>query len=309
MKPAEQTPLTALAVAALIKEVGFPPGVVNVIPGYGPTAGSAISMHPDIDKVAFTGSTVVGRKISEMAVQSNMKRVTMELGGKSPLIVFPDVDIKWAAGIAHNGVFANAGQVCCAGSRTFVHEDIYDEFVAESKLLANERKVGDPFSLETSQGPQISQRQFDTIMKLIDAGKKGGATVQCGGGRHGTEGYFIQPTVFSDVTDDMQIARDEIFGPVQSIFKFKGVQEVIDRANDTSYGLGAGVLCNDISKAMTVANRIYSGAVWVNNFSHLSVQCPFGGFKMSGHGRELGEYGLQEYTEVKCITIKLQNVL
>jgi len=233
--------------------------------------------------------------------------VTLELGGKSPLIVFPDVDVKWAAGIAHDANMENHGQCCCAGTRHFVHEDIYDEFVREATALASKRRVGDPWQEETVQGPQVSQRQFDSVMRMIGAGKSEGASLQCGGQRHGSEGYFIQPTVFSDVTDDMTIAREEIFGPVQSIFKFKTLEEVVARANDTYYGLGAGVLCNDINKAMKVANSVQSGTVWVNCYNHITQQTPFGGFKKSGHGRELGEYALHEYTEVKTVTVQLRD--
>lgn len=307
MKTAEQTPLSALACCALLKEAGFPPGVVNVISGFGPTAGDAIARHQKIDKVSFTGSVAIGHKVSEAAAQSNLKRVTLELGGKSPLIVFPDFDVTQAALIAHEALYANHGQNCCAGSRTFVHEDIYDEFVSMATMFAQNRPVGDPFSCDTEQGPQISQRQFDTIMKMINSGKSEGASLQCGGERHGTDGYFIQPTVFSDVTDEMTIAREEIFGPVQSIFKFKTLAEVVERANDTYYGLGAGVLSNNINQALKVANSIQSGTVWVNCYDYITPQTPFGGFKKSGHGREMGQYALQEYTEVKTVTVQLQD--
>jgi len=305
LKPAEQTPLTALYCAALLKEAGFPPGVVNVVPGFGPTAGHAISSHLDIDKVAFTGSVSVGHLVSEAAAKSNLKRVTLELGGKSPIIVMGDVDVMWAATIAHEAIFANHGQNCCAGSRTFVHEDIYDEFVSLAQMLASTRSVGDVWSSATQQGALVSDVQFKTVMSFIESGKKEGASLQCGGERHGTQGYFVQPTVFSDVTDDMTIAKKEIFGPVQSILKFKTVDEVIERANETEYGLASGVLTNDINKALKIANSINSGSVWVNCYDHISPQTPFGGFKKSGQGRELGEDALKEYTEVKTVTIQL----
>eukprot|EP00795_Rhopilema_esculentum_P003080 gene3080-1366_t len=305
LKPAEQTPLTALYCAALFKEAGFPPGVVNIVPGYGPTAGAAISEHMEIDKVAFTGSTEVGRIVMAAAAKSNLKRVTLELGGKSPLIIFSDVELDWAADWAHNAIFANHGQNCCAGSRTFVHESIYDKFVAKAKKLAEERKVGDPFKVDTAQGPQINKEQFDKILGLIQSGKEQGAKVQCGGERFGDKGYFVKPTVFSDVTDDMRIAKEEIFGPVQQIIKFKDIDEVIERANKTHYGLAAGVLTKDIDKAMTFANSVLAGSVWINCYDLCTPQTPFGGFKQSGHGRELGEYALREYTEVKTVTMQI----
>lgn len=305
LKPAEQTPLSALYVASLVKEAGFPPGVLNVVNGYGPSAGAAIASHMDIDKVAFTGSVEIGHVISEAAAKSNLKRVTLELGGKSPIIILPDVDIAWAAETAHAALFMNHGQNCCAGSRTFVHEDIYDKFVVEAVELASKRKVGDPWKDETEQGPQTDQRQFDKILSMIESGVKEGASLKCGGKKAAEKGYFIQPTVFADVTDDMTIAREEIFGPVQQILKFSSLDEVIKRANDTSFGLAAGVLTNDINKALKVVKSLDAGSVWVNCYDSLTPQTPFGGFKKSGHGRELGEYALKEYTEVKTVSITI----
>ncbi|XP_077989617.1 aldehyde dehydrogenase 1A1-like [Glandiceps talaboti] len=309
VKPAEQTPLTAIYIGKLIKEAGFPPGVVNIIPGYGPTAGAAISEHMDIDKVAFTGSTQVGRLIQQASGKSNLKRVTLELGGKSPLIVFADADIDFAVEVGHQALFYNMGQICCAGSRTFVHEDIYDEYVKKSVARASTRTVGNPFDPKNESGPQVNQEQFDKILDLIDSGKKEGAKLECGGGRIGDKGYFIQNTVFSDVKDDMRIAKEEIFGPVQQIFKFKTIEEAIERANATTYGLAAGVITQDIDKALTIANSVQAGTVWVNIYNIIGIQSAFGGFKMSGNGRELGEYGLQEYTEVKTVTVRLQQKL
>ena len=305
MKPAEQTPLSALHMAALIKEAGFPKGVVNVIPGYGPTAGAAISLHPDIDKVAFTGSTDVGHLIKESAGKSNLKRVSLELGGKSPLVVFADADMDNAIEFAHNAVFANHGQNCCAGSRTFVQEDIYDQFVNRSKELALKRVVGDPFKDGTQQGPQIDEEQFKKILRMIETGKSQGAKLQCGGERFGNVGYFVKPTVFSDVTDNMTIAKEEIFGPVMQILKFKTLDEVLDRANNTNYGLAAGVFTNDINKAMLFAQGVQAGSVWVNCYDAVTNQTPFGGFKQSGNGRELGEDALKEYLEIKTVTVKI----
>jgi aldehyde dehydrogenase (NAD+) len=305
MKPAEQTPLSALRIAELIVEAGFPEGVVNMLAGYGPTAGAAIARHMDVDKVAFTGSTEVGHLIMEAAAKSNLKRVTLELGGKSPNIVFADTNLDEAVEGAHFGLFFNHGQCCCAGSRVFVEEKIYDQFVEKSGARASHRKVGDPFDPTTEQGPQVDQAQFDKIMGFIDSGQSEGAKLVCGGSRVGDRGYFIQPTVFADVQDDMKIAREEIFGPVMSIIPFKTVDEVVARANHTEYGLAAAVWTRDIQKAHAIANSVRAGTVWVNCYNVLDTRAPFGGFKQSGIGRELGEYGLQQYTEVKTVTVKL----
>ena len=303
MKPAEQTPLTALAVADMIKEVGFPAGVVNLIPGYGPTAGAAIAEHMEVDKVAFTGSTQIGHVISKSAAESNLKRVTLELGGKSPAIVFPDCDLDETVDITHFGLFFNQGQCCCAGSRIFVHEDIYDAYVEKAVALAKSRTVGDPFDENTQQGPQIDEDQHGKILDLIQSGVKEGAKLNCGGNAGDSSGYFIEPTVFSDVTDDMRIAKEEIFGPVMQILKFKDIDEVIERANNTEYGLGAAVFTKNIDIMHQVTEGVRSGTVWVNCYDVFDAAAPFGGFKMSGHGRELSEYALQLYTEVKNVTI------
>jgi aldehyde dehydrogenase (NAD+) len=305
MKPAEQTPLSALRLGELILEAGFPEGVVNLLPGFGPTAGAAIARHMDVDKVAFTGSTEVGRLIMEAAAKSNLKRISLELGGKSPNIIFADSDLDDAVEGAHLGLFVNQGQSCCAGSRVFVEETIYDEFVEKSIARAGKRRVGDPLDPRTDQGPQVSEAQFDRIMGYIESGKREGATLACGGERVGDRGYFIQPTVFTDVQDEMKIAQEEIFGPVMSIIAFKDMDEVIARANRTTYGLAAGVWTRDIKKAHAVANSVRAGTVWVNCYHVLDTRAPFGGFKQSGMGRELGEYGLQQYTEVKTVTLKL----
>ncbi|HEY4682429.1 MAG TPA: aldehyde dehydrogenase family protein [Candidatus Acidoferrales bacterium] len=305
LKPAEQTPLTALRVGELILEAGFPPGVVNILPGFGPTAGAAIARHMDIDKVAFTGSTEVGHLIMEGAAQTNLKRVTLELGGKSPGIVFADADMDLAIESAHFGLFFNQGQCCCAGSRLFVEEECYDEFVEKSVKRARERSVGDPFDSKTEQGPQVDKIQFDKVMNYIDSGKQEGARLMCGGNRVGDRGFFIEPTVFTDVQDNMKIAQEEIFGPVMSVMKFSGMDEVIQRANTTVYGLAAAVWTKDVSKAYAIANSVRAGTVWVNCYDVFDAAAPFGGFKQSGMGRELGEYGLQQYTEVKTVTVKL----
>jgi aldehyde dehydrogenase (NAD+) len=305
LKPAEQTPLTALRVGELIVEAGFPEGVVNILPGYGPTAGQAIARHMDVDKVAFTGSTEVGHLIMEAAAQTNLKRVTLELGGKSPNIVFADADMNQAVEGSHFALFFNQGQCCCAGSRLFVERKAYDEFVERSVDRAKRRTVGDPFDANTEQGPQVDDAQFDKVMSYIESGKKEGAKLLCGGGRVGDRGYFIAPTVFADVRDEMKVAQEEIFGPVMSIIPFESLDEVIERGNRTMYGLAAAVWTKDITKATAVANGLRAGTVWVNCYDVFDAAAPFGGFKQSGIGRELGEYGLQQYTEVKTVTMAL----
>ncbi|KAL2091952.1 hypothetical protein ACEWY4_011750 [Coilia grayii] len=305
IKPAEQTPLSALHMAQLIKEAGFPPGVVNVVPGYGPTAGHAIAHHTDINKVAFTGSTQVGKLIQKAAGDTNLKRVTLELGGNNPIVIFADSDLDNAVQQAHHGLFFNQGQCCLAGSRVFVEEPVYEEFVRRSVELAQGKVLGNPLDPTVDQGPQIDKKQFDKILELIESGKREGAKLECGGGPWGQRGFFVQPTVFSDVRDDMRIATEEIFGPVQLVMKFHSIEEVIRRANDTQYGLAAGVFTSDISKALTITSALQAGTVWVNCYNAMSTQCPFGGFKMSGNGRELGEDSLQEYTELKAVTVKI----
>ncbi|XP_060562787.1 aldehyde dehydrogenase 1A1-like isoform X2 [Ruditapes philippinarum] len=304
IKPAEQTPLTVLYAAQLFKEAGFPPGVVNVVPGFGPTAGGAISSHPDINKTSFTGSTEVGQAIMVAAAKSNLKRVTLELGGKSPLVVWKDANLDDVVEWAERAVFYNCGQMCTAGSRTYVHEDIYEQFVKKAKARAQAKVIGDPFDPKSEYGPQVSEEQFNKILELIQDGVKDGAVLECGGQRYGTEGYYIQPTVFSNVTEDMKIGREEIFGPVQSIMKFKDMEEIIARANDTKYGLAAAIFTEDIDTALTFTSRVKAGTVWVNCYNKTSISSPFGGFKMSGMGREFGEYGLQAYTEIKNVVMK-----
>ena len=289
----------------------FFPGnhLVNILPGYGSSLGTAIARHQDIDKVAFTGSTEVGHLIMTAAAQSNLKRVTLELGGKSPNIVFADADLDAAIEGAHFGLFFNQGQCCTAGSRLFVEEKCYEEFVARSIERAKNRVVGDPFELKTEQGPQISQVQYDRVMHYIEAGMRAGANLEYGGNRVGDRGFFIEPTVFTGVEDQMQIAQEEIFGPVMSIIKFQDIDEVIRRANNTKYGLAAAVWTKDISKAHKVAHGVRAGTVWVNCYDAIDSAAPFGGFKQSGIGRELGEYGLLAYTEVKTVTVNLGSEL
>lgn len=305
IKPAEQTPLTALHFAALAQEAGVPPGVVNVVPGYGPTAGSALVKHDDVDKVTFTGSTEVGRLILKGAGETNLKKVTLELGGKSPLIIFADADLEQSVEDAHTALFYNSGQCCVAASRCYVQEEIYDKFVQKSVERAKKRTVGNPFDDKNESGPQIDDDQFKKIFELIESGKKEGAKLMCGGQRLGDKGFFVQPTVFADVKDEMRIAKEEIFGPVQQIIKFKTLDEVIPRANNTRYGLAAGVFTKDIDKAITIANSVQAGTVWVNCYLAGGPQAPFGGYKESGMGRENGEEGILEYCEVKTVTVKI----
>ncbi|MCJ1259129.1 aldehyde dehydrogenase (NAD(P)(+)) ald5 [Lignoscripta atroalba] len=309
LKSAEQTPLSALYFAKLVKEAGIPPGVINIISGFGKIAGAALSAHMDVDKIAFTGSTVVGRQIMKSAAGSNLKKVTLELGGKSPNIVFADADIENAISWVNFGIFFNHGQCCCAGSRIYVQESIYDEFVQKFKDRAAKNAVGDPFAEGTFQGPQVSQLQFDRIMGYIDHGKKEGAKVEIGGGRHGKEGYFIQPTIFSNVSEDMKIMQEEIFGPVCSIAKFKNEEDAIKVGNSTTYGLAAAVHTSNLNTAIRVSNALRAGTVWVNTYNTLHHQLPFGGFKESGIGRELGEAALANYTQTKTVSIRLGDAL
>ncbi|HEY8503808.1 MAG TPA: aldehyde dehydrogenase family protein, partial [Gemmataceae bacterium] len=275
LKPAEQTPLTALRVAALAQEVGFPDGVVNVVPGYGPTAGAALAGHMDVDKIAFTGETTTGQLVMEAAAKSNLKRVSLELGGKSPNVVYADADLDAAVEGAFVGLFFNQGQCCCAGSRLFVEEKIHDEFVDRLIERAKRQKVGDPFDPQTTQGPQISQEQCDRILGYIEAGKREGAKLRLGGGRVGEKGYFVEPTIFDGVRDDMKIAQEEIFGPVMSVLTFKDTDEVIRRGNRTFYGLAAAVWTRDIRKAHALANGLRAGTVWVNCYDVFDAAAPF----------------------------------
>jgi len=304
LKPAEQTPLTALRMGELAMEAGFPPGVLNIVPGYGPTAGAALVKHPLVDKIAFTGEKGTAQTIMKEAADG-LKRLTFELGGKSPNIIFADSDLDAALEGTYGAIFLNQGQNCCAGSRAFVQEAVFDEFVERLAKRTARRKLGDPFDPSTEQGPQVDQAQFDKIMHYIKLGRQEGARCMTGGERAFDRGYFVKPTVFSDVQDVMAIAREEIFGPVLSVLRFKDLDEVIRRANHTPYGLAAGVWTRDLNKAHAIANQVQAGTVWVNCFNVVDACAPFGGFKMSGVGRELGEKALDNYTEHKTVTIHL----
>lgn len=306
VKPAEQTPLTALAIANLCREAGFPPGVVSVLPGFGKDAGAAIASHMHIDKVAFTGSTPVGRLVQEMAAKSNLKNVTLELGGKSPCIVFEDADIDESVELAHHAIFFNQGQCCAAGSRTLVQDSIFDEFSRKAVARARVRITGDPLKQGTEHGPQVSKLQHEKVLGMIKQGVKEGAKLLVGGERMGTKGYFIQPTVI-ECTPDNLLAREEIFGPVQILLRFRTLEEVVKLANDSQFGLASAVLTNDLDTAMVMSQRLRAGSVWVNCYDIFSAQAPFGGYKESGLGRELGEDGLSQYTETKTIVIKMSS--
>jgi aldehyde dehydrogenase (NAD+) len=304
MKPAEQTPLSCLRMAKLAQQAGIPDGVINVVPGYGPTAGAAIVKHPGVDKVAFTGELATA-KIIQREAANTMKRLTFELGGKSPNVIFADADLDSAIDGAHFALYFNQGQCCCAGSRLFVEQKVYDEVVDRLAEKNKGTKVGDPFDPQTKQGPQVDQAQFDKIMQYVEYGKKDGASCVSGGNRVGSKGYFVEPTLFANVTDDMRIARDEIFGPVLSVLKFKDTSDMVRRANDTNFGLAAAVWTRDVAKAHRFAKAVRAGTIWVNCYDVFDAAAPFGGFKQSGLGRELGEAGLDAYTESKTVTVSL----
>jgi len=304
MKPAEQTPLTALRVAELAREAGFPPGVVNIVNGMGETTGAALVVHPDVDKIAFTGH-VDTAKIIQKAAADTLKRTTFELGGKSPNVIFADCDMDQAVAGAFHAIYFHGGQCCTAGSRLFVESKIHQEFVERLAEKSKERKLGDPLDETTEQGPQVSQEQMDKILNYCKLGQKQGATLMTGGQRFGGKGYFVEPTIFDNVKDDMAIAKDEIFGPVVSVLPFKSFDEMIVRANNTHYGLAAGVWTKNIDKAHRYAREVKAGTVWVNCYHVVDTTTPFGGFKMSGQGRENGEAALEHYTETKTVTINL----
>lgn len=305
MKPAEQTPLSCLRLGELAMEAGFPKGVINIVPGYGPTAGASLVKHPEVDKIAFTGEHRTAQIIMADAAQT-LKRLTFELGGKSPNIILADCDLDAAVAGTEFGLFFNQGQCCCAGSRVFVEEAIHEAFVEKLVKRAKGRRLGDPFDPTTTQGPQVDQAQFDKILGYIDKGVEEGAKCLTGGRRWGKKGFYVEPTVFDRVTDEMAIAREEIFGPVLGILPFQKIDEVIDRANRTFYGLAAAVWTRDVGKAHKIASSVRAGTVWINCYDVFDAAAPFGGFKMSGIGRELGEAGLANYTELKTVTMSLK---
>ncbi|MFC0577236.1 aldehyde dehydrogenase family protein [Paraburkholderia solisilvae] len=306
LKPSEEAPLTPLRLAELCLEAGFPPGVLNVVTGFGATAGAHLAAHPDVDKVAFTGSHFTGQKIIQ-ASTGNVKRLSIELGGKSPNIIFADADLDKAVPGAAMAVFNNAGQICCAGTRMYVERSIYDEFVARVARFGNSLRVGNGLDPDTEMGPLVSEKQLERVTGYLKRGQEEGANAASGGGRltEGAyaKGFFVAPTVFSQVSDDMTIAREEIFGPVISALPFDEIDDVVQRANDTIFGLGGGVWTRDVGKAHKVARRIRAGTVWVNAYNVLDPAVPFGGYKMSGYGREGGMHHVDEFLQTKALIV------
>ncbi|HZE68222.1 MAG TPA: betaine-aldehyde dehydrogenase [Pyrinomonadaceae bacterium] len=309
LKPAEQTPVTAMELGKLIQEAGFPEGVVNIVPGYGETAGASLASHKGINKIAFTGSTEVGKIIARAAAE-NLTKVSLELGGKAPNIVFADADLEQAVNGAMMGIFFNQGQVCCAGSRLFVEEDVKDEFLSRLKEKSQKIVVGDPMDKATQMGPQVSQEQLGRIKSYVAIGRDEGAGVYCGGETPKLDGgfeqgYFFQPTILTDVTNQMRVAQEEIFGPVVSVLSFKDEDDLIKQANETIYGLSAGIWTRDITRAHRFAREIKAGVVWINTFNMFNAASPFGGYKQSGYGREMGKHALDLYTQVKSVWVDL----
>ena len=306
LKPAEQTPLTALYLADLVREAGFPPGVVNVITGPGEPTGAAMAAHMDIAKISFTGSTAVGAKIMEAAARSNLKRVSLELGGKSPNVIFADADLASAVRGAQWAVFSTAGQECVAGTRLFVERPVYDEVVSGLKLNVEKMAVNHGFAEKVHIGPLISEQQLARVAGYIDEGKKGGAELITGGERVGDSGYFLKPAVFAYQDDTLKLVQDEIFGPVAAVTAFDSFDELISRANATQYGLAAGVWTRDIGKAHRFAHAVQAGTVWINGYGMFDPAAPFGGYKMSGFGREMGKEVIDLYTQVKTVWVNTQ---
>jgi phenylacetaldehyde dehydrogenase len=304
LKPAEQTPLSALRLGELIQEAGFPDGVVNIVPGYGETAGAALAAHPDVDKIAFTGSTEVGKLIVHAAA-GNLKKVTLELGGKSPNIIMADADLDVAIPGAASAIFFNQGQCCCAGSRLYVDEKIYDKVVEGVSAHASKIRVGNGFDPGTQLGPLVSEEQLNRVCGYLDSGFSEGAKATAGGRRVGEKGYFVQPTVLVNTTENMKVVQEEIFGPVVTATPYKDLAELMPKANDTVYGLAAGIWTSNISKAHTIASEMRAGTVWINCYNIFDAALPFGGYKQSGWGREMGHEALELYTETKAICARI----
>lgn len=305
LKPAEQTPLSALYLADLIQQAGFPEGVVNIVPGFGETAGQPLVDHPLVDKIAFTGSTEVGKLIMANASKT-LKRVTLELGGKSPNIILPDADLSKAIPGALNGVMFNQGQVCCAGSRVFIQKKHFDNVVADMASHAKNIQQGAGIHADTEIGPLVSVEQQNRVLGYIEKGLNEGAQLVVGGNKPQEQGYFVSPTIFADVRDEMTIAKEEIFGPVISAMPYDDLDELINRANSSEYGLAAGVWTQNVSKAHYIASKLRAGTVWVNCYNTFDAASPFGGYKQSGIGREMGSYALENYTEVKSVWVSLE---
>ncbi|MFB3917354.1 MAG: aldehyde dehydrogenase family protein [Terriglobales bacterium] len=304
LKPAEQTPLSALRLGELIAEAGFPDGVVNIVPGYGETAGAALAAHPEVDKVAFTGSTEVGKLIVQAAA-GNLKKVSLELGGKSPNVVFKDANMDIAIPGAASAIFFNHGQCCCAGSRLYVEKDVFDEVVDGVAAHAKKIKLGPGMVAGTQMGPLVSEEQLTRVCGYLDSGKAEGAKAIVGGKRYGDKGYFVEPTVLVDTTENMKVVKEEIFGPVVTAMPFGDPGELITRANDSPYGLAAAVWTRDLSKAHTVVSELRAGTVWINCYNVFDAALPFGGYKQSGWGREMGHDVLEMYTETKAVCARL----
>jgi phenylacetaldehyde dehydrogenase len=304
IKPAEQTPLTCLRLGELVQEAGFPNGVVNIVPGYGETAGAALAAHPDVDKIAFTGSTEVGKLILQ-AASGNLKKVSLELGGKSPNVVFGDGDVKSAIAGSASAIFFNHGQCCCAGSRLYIEKSIFDEVVDGVSAKARKINVGPGWEASTDMGPLVSEEQLNRVCNFLESGVSEGAKAVVGGERHGDKGYFVQPTVLVNTNENMKVVREEIFGPVVTAIPFSDHEEVVKQANNTVYGLAAGIWTRDISKAHRLASQLRAGTVWINCYNVFDAALPFGGYKQSGWGREMGHDVLELYTEVKAVCTAL----